>query len=85
MSQPRQHITDIQVTGRERSGMVPPKNLMASSPVGATLPGLKNFYYTSHWSIPGGGVPSALKSAHDLAQIIEDKLYWSILMQRYCW
>lgn len=52
-------------------GWFPPKNLMASSPVGATLPGLKNFYYTSHWSIPGGGVPSALKSAHDLAQIIE--------------
>jgi phytoene dehydrogenase-like protein len=51
-------------------GWFPGKNLLASSPVSATLPGLKNFYYTSHWSIPGGGLPSALKSAHDLAQII---------------
>lgn len=54
-------------------GWFPAKNLMAPSPVSATLPGLKNFYYTSHWSIPGGGLPSALKSAHDLAQIIKLK------------
>ena len=54
-------------------GWFPSKNLLASSPVSPTLPGLKNFYYTSHWSIPGGGLPSALKSAHDLAQIISLK------------
>jgi phytoene dehydrogenase-like protein len=55
-------------------GWFPAKSLLAPSPVSATLPGLKNFYYTSHWSIPGGGLPSALKSAHDLAQIIDIKL-----------
>jgi phytoene dehydrogenase-like protein len=49
-------------------GWFPSKNLAASSPVHIDLPGLKNFYYTSHWSIPGGGLPSVLKSAHDLVQ-----------------
>jgi phytoene dehydrogenase-like protein len=51
-------------------GWFPSKNLMASSPVDIDLPRLKNFYYTSHWSIPGGGLPVVLKSAHDLVQRI---------------
>jgi phytoene dehydrogenase-like protein len=51
-------------------GWLPGKNIIARSPVGYTLPGLKNFYYSSHWSIPGGGLPAALKSARDVAQII---------------
>jgi phytoene dehydrogenase-like protein len=51
-------------------GWLPGKNLIARSPVDYKLPGLKNFYFTSHWSIPGGGLPSAIKSARDLAQII---------------
>lgn len=51
-------------------GWFPSKNLVASSPVTSELPGLKNFYYTSHWSAPGGGLPMAIKSAHDLAQIL---------------
>lgn len=54
-------------------GWFPAKNLLASSPVTIELSGLKNFYYTSHWSIPGGGLPSVLKSAHDLAQKISLK------------
>jgi phytoene dehydrogenase-like protein len=54
-------------------GWFPAKNLLSSSPVAIDLPGLKNFYYTSHWSIPGGGLPSVLKSAHDLAQKINLK------------
>jgi len=49
-------------------GWFPSKNLTASTPVSTELPGLKNFYYTSHWLIPGGGLPVVLKSAHDLAQ-----------------
>lgn len=49
-------------------GWYPAKNPIAASPISIDLPGLKNFYYTSHWSIPGGGLPTALKSAHDLAQ-----------------
>lgn len=49
-------------------GWFPSKNLFASSPVTSNLPGLDRFYYTGHWSIPGGGLPSVIKSAHDLSQ-----------------
>ncbi|HAG16166.1 MAG TPA: hypothetical protein DCG69_06525 [Bacteroidales bacterium] len=49
-------------------GWFPSKNLVAASPVTIDLPGLKNFYYTGHWSVPGGGLPVVLKSARDLAQ-----------------
>lgn len=51
-------------------GWFPGKNLLASTPVNIQLPGLKNFYYTSHWSQAGGGLPTALKCARDLAQRI---------------
>lgn len=51
-------------------GWFPPKNLLFRSPVKHKVKGLKNFYYSCHWSIPGGGLPSALKSSRDLAQYI---------------
>ncbi|MEI7490990.1 MAG: NAD(P)/FAD-dependent oxidoreductase [Bacteroidota bacterium] len=51
-------------------GWLPGKNLIEQSPVEFKLPGLNNFYYSGHWSIPGGGLPVAIKSARDLAQII---------------
>ncbi len=51
-------------------GWLPGKNIMARSPVDLELPGLGNFYYSSHWSIPGGGLPVAIKSARDAALII---------------
>jgi phytoene dehydrogenase-like protein len=51
-------------------GWFPASNLLASSPVGKRLPGLSNFYYSSHWSIPGGGLPMALKASRDLSQEI---------------
>ncbi|MCX6281265.1 MAG: NAD(P)/FAD-dependent oxidoreductase [Bacteroidetes bacterium] len=51
-------------------GWLPGKNLIAQSPVEFTLPGLKKFYYAAHWSIPGGGLPVAIKSARDAVQII---------------
>ncbi|NQV03337.1 MAG: NAD(P)/FAD-dependent oxidoreductase [Bacteroidia bacterium] len=51
-------------------GWFPGKNLISQSPVEFTLPGLRNFYYAGHWSIPGGGLPVALKSARDVVQII---------------
>ncbi|MHC1708549.1 MAG: phytoene desaturase family protein [Bacteroidales bacterium] len=35
-----------------------------------TLPGLHNFYLCGHWVEPGGGVPSALMSGRNIAQII---------------
>jgi len=49
-------------------GWFPDSNLLASSPVGIDLPGLSNFYYCSHWSFPGGGLPMALKAGRDLSQ-----------------
>jgi phytoene dehydrogenase-like protein len=51
-------------------GWFPDTNLMASSPLGKDLPGLSGFYYSSHWSIPGGGLPMALKASRDLASQI---------------
>ena len=51
-------------------GWLPGKNLIAIPPVDFELPGLKNFYYCGHWSVPGGGLPVALKSARDVAKII---------------
>jgi phytoene dehydrogenase-like protein len=51
-------------------GWFPDRNLLASSPVGIYLPGLTNFYFCSHWAVPGGGLPVAIKSGRDLSQII---------------
>lgn len=51
-------------------GWLPGKNPISRSLVEPTLPGLKNFYFAGHWSIPGGGLPVAIKSARDAAQII---------------
>lgn len=51
-------------------GWFPERNLLAPSPVGIDLPGLSNFYYCSHWSVPGGGLPVAIKTGRDLAQVI---------------
>jgi phytoene dehydrogenase-like protein len=51
-------------------GWFPDSNLLASSPVGSNLPGLSNFYFCSHWLIPGGGLPMALKASRDLSQEI---------------
>lgn len=51
-------------------GWFPAKNLVAPTPVSIELPGLRNFFYTSQWAVPGGGLPMVLKSAHDLAQTL---------------
>ena len=51
-------------------GWLPGKNLLARPPLGFKLPGIKNFYYASHWNIPGGGLPVAVKSARDVSQVI---------------
>jgi phytoene dehydrogenase-like protein len=51
-------------------GWLPGKNIIAQSPVKSELPGLENFYLAGHWSIPGGGLPVAIKSARDVAQTI---------------
>lgn len=51
-------------------GWMPTKKLFASSPVKSTLTGLKNFYLTGHWLVPGGGLPIALLTGRNIAQII---------------
>jgi phytoene dehydrogenase-like protein len=51
-------------------GWLPGKNIIAQSPVKSELPGLKNFYFIGHWTIPGGGLPVAVKSARDVVQMI---------------
>lgn len=51
-------------------GWLPGKNIIARSPVKSELPGLKDFYFIGHWTIPGGGLPVAIKSARDVAKII---------------
>ena len=61
-------------------GWLPGKNLLAKSPVGFKLPGLKNFYYSSHWNQPGGGLPIAIKTGRDVAKLIckENKIKFSV-------
>jgi phytoene dehydrogenase-like protein len=59
-------------------GWLPGANVLAPSPVGFTLPGLKNFYYSSHWNQPGGGLPVAVKTGRDIAQLIAKKYGRSI-------
>jgi len=51
-------------------GWLPGENFNAAAPVGFTLPGLKNFYYASHWSRPGGGIPVAINMGRDVAKKI---------------
>jgi phytoene dehydrogenase-like protein len=51
-------------------GWFPGSNLLSASPVKMDLPGLSNFYLCSHWLVPGGGLPIAIKSGRDLTQKI---------------
>jgi phytoene dehydrogenase-like protein len=51
-------------------GWMPSEKLFAPSPVKSTLPGLKNFYLTGQWTVPGGGLPIALMTGRNIAQII---------------
>lgn len=56
------------------------QKLVASTPVKFNLPGLDNFYYASHWSRPGGGVPVAINMARDVAKKIckDNHIPWTI-------
>ncbi|MBP7256300.1 MAG: NAD(P)/FAD-dependent oxidoreductase [Chitinophagales bacterium] len=51
-------------------GWLPGKNLIASSPVKFKLPKLSQFYYASHWSQPGGGLPIAIMAARSVTKLI---------------
>lgn len=51
-------------------GLMAGKNFLAPVPIKFTFPGLKNFYYASHWNRPSGGLPIAVMSGRQLAQKI---------------
>lgn len=51
-------------------GLMAGKNFLAKVPIQFTFPGLKKFYYASHWNRPSGGLPIAVMSARQLAKII---------------
>lgn len=65
-------------------GWMSGKDIMKRTPITSRLPGLKNFYYASHWSQPGGGLPVAIKSTRDMVQDIchDLKLPFSVPEQR---
>jgi phytoene dehydrogenase-like protein len=65
--------TTLRYTGNWKGsaqGLMAGKNFLASVPVKTTFPGLKNFYYASHWNRPSGGLPIAIMTARDLAKKI---------------
>jgi phytoene dehydrogenase-like protein len=45
----------------------------------ATLPGLRNFYMVGQWISPGGGLPSGLLTARNVAQMIckDNRIKWN--------
>jgi phytoene dehydrogenase-like protein len=51
-------------------GLLAGKNFLAPTPIKFQFPGLKNFYYASHWNRPSGGLPIAVTSGRQLAQLI---------------
>lgn len=51
-------------------GWMPSKKLFSSSPVKNNFPGLKSFYMIGHWMEPGGGLPIALLTARNIAQVL---------------
>lgn len=65
--------TFLRYTGNWKGSMqgwMPTENLFAPSPIKNTLPGLRNFYMTGHWTVPGGGLPIAMQTGRNIAQII---------------
>jgi phytoene dehydrogenase-like protein len=51
-------------------GWLPSNNLFELYNIGFYLPGLHDFFYSSHWSQPGGGLPVAAKQGRDVAKEI---------------
>jgi phytoene dehydrogenase-like protein len=64
-------------------GWLPGDNVFAPTPINFTLPGLENFFYASHWSRPGGGVPVAINMARDVAQVMCKKFKLPFVTKRY--
>jgi phytoene dehydrogenase-like protein len=63
-------------------GWLPGKNLIAASPVEATVCGLQDFYLAGQWTQPGGGLPVAIKSARTVAQMICHKYNKPFIVNR---
>ncbi len=57
-------------------GWLPKSSGSKGFPVKYRIKGLQNFYMCGHWTFPGGGLPVAVKSARDVAQLMckEDKV-----------
>jgi phytoene dehydrogenase-like protein len=51
-------------------GWLPGDKMLSKPPVGFLLPGLKNYYYSSMWSRPGGGLPVAINQGRDVTKYI---------------
>lgn len=65
--------TTLRYTGNWKGsaqGLMAGKNFLASVPIKFTFPGLKHFYYASHWNRPSGGLPIAILSGRELTQKI---------------
>lgn len=51
-------------------GWLPGKKFLSSSSCDFEYKELKNFYYSSHWSTPGGGLPIVIKNSREVTQLI---------------
>lgn len=65
--------TFLRYTGNRKGsiqGWMPLMNPLAPSPVKNKLPGLRNLYLAGQWVTPGGGLPIALLTGRNIAQVI---------------
>lgn len=65
-------VTYERYTGNWRGSfegwLLTPQNAQVQVP--RTLPGLRNFYMAGHWTMPGGGLPTALLTARWAVQVM---------------
>ncbi len=54
-------------------GLMAGKNFLAPTPIKFRFPNLKQFYYSSHWNRPSGGLPIAVMSGRQVAALICQK------------
>jgi len=51
-------------------GWLPSKNFLSSTTCAFNLKEVKNFYYSSHWSTAGGGLPVVIKNSREVTKLI---------------
>ncbi|MDW7992527.1 MAG: NAD(P)/FAD-dependent oxidoreductase, partial [Anaerolineae bacterium] len=65
-------VTYERYTGNWRGSfegwLLTPQNAQVQVP--RTLPGLRNFYMAGHWTMPGGGLPTALLTGRWAVQVM---------------